>query len=542
VKGSPKRAGRDIRVSIPTKIFLGFSLVLILFASVFGYNFTRLGQLYEDVTAINRGLVPMRLTLSEIEGELRSYSLLLVERDPVVLRSAVSASRVLFPFPRRIEGYLDRCLDAVDQLAAQDLAIRHGGRFERLRRFVESLKVSNAGLVEASDELQRALEAEGFDGLDEARYRLSEQLRQMQASVRSLSRLTDSVVAEALDWAGRQQEQNVLVVAVTTAAAMGVALLVMLWSARTLRPLTKLMEGVKSLRAGAYETVEVQARNEIGALADEFNQMVRALEERDRRLREGSEALARAYESAIEAERLAAIGRLTSQITHEIRNPLSSIGLNIDLLEEEIQASDGDHTESTQLLEAINREIDRLTTIADEYLQFARLPQPVRKPRDVNQLITDLLSFHRQELHQRDVELELDLADSIEPIDVDASHLRQAVLNLVQNGAESMPDGGRLTVRTRAIDGGVEITVSDEGDGIAADVLDRIFDPFFTTKAEGTGLGLSVTRHIVHEHDGSIRCEPNSGGGTVFVVRLPSRSGSEKFENDAMDPLKEPPK
>ena len=231
---------------------------------------------------------------------------------------------------------------------------------------------------------------------------------------------------------------------------MLVALFVMFWSARTLRPLTRLTEGVKKLRGGAFETVDITARNEIGVLAGEFNQMVGALLERDRRLEH-------AYKTAIEAERLAAIGRLTSQITHEIRNPLSSIALNIELLEEEIQSTDREPTEAISAMRAITREIDQLTNITEEYLRFARLPRPKTQPEDLNYLVKELMEFHRRELDRSGVEIELKLARELPKVIVDGGQLRQAILNLIRNAQEAMPSGGRIEVMTNALEGEVEL-------------------------------------------------------------------------------------
>jgi two-component system, NtrC family, sensor kinase len=525
----PSEAGADagrVGLSIPTRIFLGFALVLVLFGSVLAYNFARLNELYEGVTALSRGLFPLRVALSEVAVDLRSYAGLLAERDPVALRDAVLASRVLSPFGRRIDDRLEQALETIDELMAREEAIRDVG-LERLRAAMAALERRNALTFKRGDALAAVLESETFAGLERVRQALVEHLSQMERQVLSVTVTTDSVVTAALDRARQEREGSLVVVAATTAGTLVVAVFVMLWAARMLRPLTRLIEGVKTLRGGRYETVEVSARDEIGELAAEFNQMVRALEERDRRLREGRVALERAHRMALEAERLAAIGRLTSQITHEIRNPLSSIGLNIEMLEEEIRELSEEPGEALGLIRKIHEEIDRLTSITHEYLQFARLPEPKRTSVDLSELVQELVSFHGSELTQARIELNLALEPELPSIEADPSQLRQAVLNLVKNAREAMPRGGRLELTTRRVEAGVELVVADAGEGVDPEARDRIFEPFFTTKVHGTGLGLPLTRRIVDQHGGTLQCDAAEGGGAVFTVRLPSGSVQE---------------
>ena len=511
----PNGAERRIRFSLPTKIFLGFFVVLALFASVLIYNFDRLNRLYEEVTLINRGLVPLRLTLSEMQGDLRSYAVLLAERDPVVLRDALGATHMLSPFPRRIRDRLSTCLSSIEQLEAQELTNRQGELFAMLRRTVEDLGRRNQGLATQSDRLMRVIETDDTRELDLVRRELADSLVQMQAETALLNRQTGAIVSNALDWAASQQRRNILTVAISAAVAMGIALLIMLWSARTLRPLTQLTVGVKSLRGGAYQTVDVESRNELGVLAAEFNQMVGALKERD-------VALERAHQTAIESERLATIGRMTSQITHEIRNPLSSIALNIELLQEELQTEHPSSSEAVSTARNITREIDQLTDITEEYLQFARLPAPNKSLEDLNEMIRQLLQFHSHELTQAGVDVVLELDEDLPTVEVDEGQLRQAVLNLVRNAREAMTGGGELRVGTRLCDDNVLVTIHDEGVGIPPDVRERVFDPFFTTKSQGTGLGLPSTRQIITQHGGEIRVWSTKGEGTTFTVSLPS--------------------
>ncbi len=233
----------------------------------------------------------------------------------------------------------------------------------------------------------------------------------------------------------------------------------------------------------------------------------------------------------IQSERLTAIGRMSAVVAHEIRNPLSSIGLNTELLQDEFQEVTGQDTaEASSILAAIGREVERLTEVTDEYLRFARLPKPSLHPENLNALLGDLLRFMASEFDTAGVELREELDPDVGLVPADEAQLRQAFLNLIKNSAESMTEGGTLSVTTSQANGMVKVTVSDTGKGIDATSLGRIFEPFFSTREGGTGLGLSLTQQIVSEHGGRITCESNPGQGTSFKVELPALRPEEEQE------------
>jgi signal transduction histidine kinase len=310
----------------------------------------------------------------------------------------------------------------------------------------------------------------------------------------------------------RAEEQARLAGIVLGALAAFVGLLVTMWAVLTLRPLSRLRDGVRKVARGEYrERVTVAGGVEVAEVAREFNAMAAAIEEREQEL--------------VRSERLAAVGKMAAVITHEVRNPLSSIGLNAELLEEELGKLPGGRSEAANLCRAIHKEVDRLTAITEEYLRFARLPRPRLVEEQVNVIVSQLVDFQKEELAMAGVQVSARLADGLPPVAADEAQLRQALLNLVRNAAESMTGGGgTLVVETRRGDGGaaVEIVIADTGPGIPAEHLGRIFEPFFTTKERGTGLGLALTQQIVAEHGGRIDVESIVGRGTRFVVRLPS--------------------
>ncbi len=224
----------------------------------------------------------------------------------------------------------------------------------------------------------------------------------------------------------------------------------------------------------------------------------------------------------IQSERLAVVGRMSANVAHEIKNPLGTIVLNADLLEEELERLGGpEKTEARGLLGVIKSELDHLIDVVDEYLQFARLPQVRLEAGNVNDIIADLLEFLREEVSGRNVMVVEDLETSLPAVELDPKQLRQALLNIIKNSFEAMPEGGKLTVSTSRQNGHVQINIADTGRGIPEENAELVFTPFFSTKHGGTGLGLPITTHIIQEHHGTVNFESFAGLGTIFTIRLP---------------------
>lgn len=231
----------------------------------------------------------------------------------------------------------------------------------------------------------------------------------------------------------------------------------------------------------------------------------------------------RTKEALIRSERLAAIGRMSAHVTHEIRNPLSSIGLNAEMLEgiTSEAAAGQDADDAKALCGAIVREVDRLTAITEEYLRFARLPQPELSRVDVGDMLSAIEAFVRRDCAAAGVEVKVDLPETPLAAQLDGDQIRQSLLNLVRNAKESMPEGGVLTLGARADEARLTLWVADGGVGIPAADLERIFDPFYSTKLTGTGLGLALTQQIVSEHGGALEVDSEVGRGTEFRIVLP---------------------
>ncbi len=224
----------------------------------------------------------------------------------------------------------------------------------------------------------------------------------------------------------------------------------------------------------------------------------------------------------LQSERLAVVGRMAAKVAHEVRNPLSSISLNAEMLQEEISNTQVDNPEEAHaLLTSMIDEIDRVTSLTDEYLQFSRLPDSKPVPGNLNGLIHEIVEWLRPELEEKRISLQCNGVREHLSVAFDHAQIRRVILNLVRNAIEAMPKGGTLRVATEKTEKKGVIAIQDTGAGIPEDLVDDIFSPFFTTKDLGTGLGLALSQQIVLEHSGQISCKSKVGEGTLFTIELP---------------------
>jgi signal transduction histidine kinase len=223
------------------------------------------------------------------------------------------------------------------------------------------------------------------------------------------------------------------------------------------------------------------------------------------------------------------MAELVGGLAHELRNPLSTMMINLKLLAEHLQDRDADPEDARRRallkVDGLRREAERLQRLFDEFLHLTGPYQLQRTEADVNDILTRLAEFFRPAAKAGRIDVQLALAGSPLTCVVDEARLRQAILNIVLNAQEAMPDGGILLLATEARDDHIVISISDTGVGIAEEDHERILRPFFSTRAEGTGLGLSITQRIIQEHDGTLSFKGTRGEGTTFTIRLP-RAGT----------------
>src|SRR6185369_229517 len=217
----------------------------------------------------------------------------------------------------------------------------------------------------------------------------------------------------------------------------------------------------------------------------------------------------------LRAERLAAVGTMAAGFAHEVRNPLNSASLQLTLLERRLQRGDVTRDAVLPVMQIVKDEIQRLERMVRDFLAFAQPRAIDPQPTDLNDLIHSVLTLVAPESEAAHVQTGAELDETLPPVPADVERMRQVLLNLIRNGIEAMPDGGRLTLRSRRAGAEAELDVDDTGQGFAEDL--PIFDAFFTTKEHGTGLGLAIVHRIVSDHGGTIRVRSGKDG-TCFSV------------------------
>lgn len=227
----------------------------------------------------------------------------------------------------------------------------------------------------------------------------------------------------------------------------------------------------------------------------------------------------------VQAERLATVGTMAAQVAHEVRNPLGSITLNLDLLQKEFnKVSRNGAVESDEvgdLLTDIREEIQRIKRVIEDYLKFARLPKLQIRPLALNEFLRGKLAFLAGEFERAKVKLRTSFDPNLTTLNADGEQLWQATLNLIRNSLEAMPAGGELMIGAWRQNGQVQLRVTDKGQGMNEEELRHVFTPFFTKKTGGTGLGLTLVQQIAIEHGGHVECESQVGKGTTFTIYLP---------------------
>ncbi len=297
------------------------------------------------------------------------------------------------------------------------------------------------------------------------------------------------------------------------AAGILLAILFSAWAAgRVTRPVQQLAEAAREVARGNWSTqVPVTSSDELGQLAEAFNRMTSELLDQRERL--------------IQSERVAAWRELARRLAHELKNPLFPLQLTVENMMRARQQSPEQfeevfHESSSTLL----AEISNLKTIISRFSEFAKMPQPCFHRVDLNEVVREVAQLFQAQLRQPGrppIECKLELAEALEPIAADQELLHRALSNLVLNAFDAMPQGGTLTLRTRAAGERQVVEVSDTGTGLTAEECGRLFTPYYTSKAHGTGLGLAIVQSLVSDHGGRISVHSRPGNGTTFVIELP---------------------
>lgn len=310
------------------------------------------------------------------------------------------------------------------------------------------------------------------------------------------------------------ERRSVIVVAAAGAVAICAALLAVI-AVLVQRPLVELQEKIALLRDGnlAVSVGFADRNDEIGDLGRNFNDMVR-------QLRESREEIQRLHRTQMSrAEHLATLGELAAGLAHEIRNPLAGIAGVIEIIGRDLpEGSPG-----RDVLKEVQQEVLHIKRILSELLDYARPRKAEFRPANLNDSAEYAVNLARQQALSRPVEIALEKAPGMPPVEHDPGQMQQVLLNLLLNALQAIDGAGKVRVQIVSHDDQALVSVTDTGRGITPENLPNIFRPFFTTKGQGTGLGLSLARRVVEDHGGKIEVTSQPGQGTQFLIWLPFR-------------------
>lgn len=493
------------RSAVASRVLASFAVTVVAFAVTLGWGIVAQRRAADDSVELTRGYVPTAMRVAQLRAAQGTLSTLVDgipdEREPgstrALLETIIGARRSMFAETRIA---LAQTLPDVGSESTRALARQLSEDLDGIESTLDGDRAQFARLFAAigsgdADAINRTLVPLGALEHDAD--------KRLRALAGRLSASIDELSSAARDRELRSIWALALLAALTLAVGVGVSLHVR----RLLAPLARVTSRAQAVARGdlTARTVEPSG-DEIGQLEVAFERMVAGV--------------ASAQAAALANERLAAIGKMAAHVTHEIRNPLSAMGLNVEMLEEELSHGDPP-AEVKKLLASIHREVQRLEHLSEEYLRVARLPQPRMESEDVAATVREVVAFAAPELQVSGCTATVSVEPALPTALFDEAQIRQALLNLLRNAREAMPGGGPIAVHVSAVGMSVVVDVDDRGGGIPESIRSRVFDPFFSTKGEGTGLGLAITRHIVEAHGGTIVCEPRKEGGTRFRLALP---------------------
>ena len=333
------------------------------------------------------------------------------------------------------------------------------------------------------------------------------------------------VIEQPADRAFARSRDMILGISVLMVISAGVASLIgVLVVRKIVRPIYELVRGAQLFARGKLtHTIETPGHGELTTLAREFNQMARELLEKERRLKQ--------------AERLATLSKFATILSHEIRNPLNSMIINLRILKRDMEKQNGDLGNRGGHYEKVISEIWRIDSLVENFLNYARPPELMPYPHDINGVLDEVVATHQGTAQERGVRIDTRYRDGELQASVDVNQIKQVFLNLMLNAFDAMETGGTLTISTgRApplsrsdltLEGSgesprIHIKFEDTGRGIDPGRLDRIFEVYYTSKSNGTGLGLPIAQQIVEKHGGVISVESTPGKGTAFTLTLPA--------------------
>lgn len=513
-----------MQMGLKAKVLVGFALLALSVIAAFAYGALTFRGLEGRMKAVNDVHVPAVRALNQMES-----SLFLLESD---LDKSLSEG-ILRP-KDSLESVLSSRLAVLERLAREE-----GERAPALTGGVTNLRSSFTALTELLGQIYQNWQGRGAyeEDLSARRADFRLKLRTLLRDIDRESRGVSLSVQSELRRLG-------LILSVLLGVCFAVASVILLWLAHALRPLEALANFMRKISShGLSETVVQElatlpeTSDEIGTLSRESYKMAASILDNHKVLRDQKLNLERAHQELARqneelrstqnklqhSEKLGLVGQMAAQMAHEIRNPLNALSLHAEILEDQLRTD----VSALESLVPLRKEINKLISVTESYLDLARGPRLQKGPVQLNEVVEELHDLYQPVLKEKGIYFTCDLGD-IPAVPADRPQVAQVIGNLVKNASEAFASlqrpGARYIRVITACDrasGFVTVTVMDNGAGIQADLQKNIFSPFYTNKAEGTGLGLTYSRQVVEAHGGEIGFDSAPNQGTKFTIRLP---------------------
>lgn len=502
--------------SVASRIVISYGVVLLVFALGSTWSVTTFRAAAKDAALVRQGYMPLALEARDLVAAQDTWN---SQLNHITEARNPADKRVWFE--RTVSIGRPRMLAAFERAIVRALAApaTEASRLELLVGLAQARHLMSAD-AELVAQLFEKLERGDQVAAQKLRDRLVEQGIRVSQKLVVIERRVKADVDVLLEEAKARGQLALTLSLLVGAVTLLMGLFMAIYARRVVSPLSSVTRRAAAVASGDLQPeVPLRTGDEIGELSVTFEAMVGAIAEGRERL--------------LASERLATIGKMAAHVTHEVRNPLSSIALNLELLEEELGS---DAKEARTLLRAIALEVQRLSVLSDQYLSMARRKAPELEEVDAAEMVTSAASFMKRDLEKNQVELTVDVAESLPWVAADPAQVRQVLFNLVRNAREAVAGGGHVWLRAEVADAGVLVVVEDDGPGVPTERIDELFDPFFTTKDHGTGLGLAVTRQIVQAHGGRLEYRARAGGGAHFEFWLPAASAAEQAASAVAQP------
>lgn len=517
-----------MRFSLLTRIIFAFCLVAFAASALLWAHIAMQNRIMARYDATQSTDIASLRDLKQARRSVIDYRNDLLQENPDDLARSLRLSARFAPAQKQLERYLH---NIGEREPAQE-------SFKEREKHQDALRAQRqrtlALLQEIPDQNRALLQEIDRDTPNESKVQqqlgaLLVTLDDIESHVLDLHQTISARYEESTQRIGRDQQraaQMTTLLALLAFIAFAVAVGT-IW--RALSPIQRLTSAATKVGEGDFNIERIRAGNdEIGQLTEAFYAMTQALLSRDRALSAANQQREDAYQqliheekARIQAERLAVVGALSARITHELRNPLSSLSLNVEMILEDPQL--GELEEDTRdMLRSMKQEIERLESLSSGYLSLARKPVGAHLPINFTRLVEDTLAQFRRSTELDQVRVESDLCPDVWTTG-DENELRGVLINLIENArvaVSAQEHDRRIRVTLRQSDDMITWTIDDNGPGVDADIVDELFDPFVTNRPEGTGLGLSTSRRIAEAHGGTLTYAPSSEGGACFSLRL----------------------